>query len=1124
MSTAEQKRAKPDRLAERDPQVYHPLDRLRAIVRRYVVIEGILSAILFVAMWFTLGLLLDYGLFKVSGWDWVQDGSRAIRALALSLALILFALLLVSRIVTRLTKEFSYASLALVLERRFPKILGDRLITAVEMADVEKMGKFGYSKEMLRATIAEARERVAKVPVSQVFNWKRLWVMGFLAVALVLATVAFSYASYAAATKTADLYRFGWKFAHVTGIFLERNVLLQNTPWPRRAHIDLVAFPESGELTVGRDAPPPKITARAYRWVVADPHQPSGWRPMEWDDVKPDLVGRSVPELPKSLAVAEKPLTVDTVERLAYESDEAASPELATVRDAIKQSMSADGSHGYEELQEVFRSLQAKADQPSMGRRLRRLDVPGEVTYKFYGRKSAGNGTLAPQQNNEFAGEIGGLKEDVEFVVRGADFTTLAKKIRLIPPPTLKRLGREQSEPAYLHHAPPQGEGYAALKGRLQKVSGRDLSLTGDATVFPVPAGTELTLTAEAYTADDGSLSDNDRIATAHAKPITGRFPGMVYDAEGKPTETLVPLKVLDNGEKFVIDFKNNPPDPADPRKNTDFRLMDSVKFELVWTNRYNITARRVITIQVIQDQPPTVEVAVDVIRKVGNVYLVTPKARIPFNPDSYIKDDHGLSKVEYTFSYYAEDSDIVRAYRVKYALRSALDLPLPGTFPSAFMPRIHADNFRLLDKADDRLTSSVFVSEFNNQMNLVRRDTRAQWEAALTVPKAEDAPAQAVRKVELKDPTRDYFDLKELHDLGLISLTPKRIEDAQPIFRMDLNVQATDNFVDNPEGPRVARNIEPIRLRIVPESDLLSEIAKEEEQLGLRLDEAIAKLQAARRKYEFVSSNNGRKDEVPEQVDAVKVRALDALGDVEKARDIVQSVVREMRRLHRECEINRVNDAALEGARKRPERLNQLLSEDPNAPATFPKAQGHMNQVQNALNGGKWAPLVSVSDAQEALYRLEDLLTIIRKEIGEVTTKDKLKADLQKIKGEQSRIRKQILDWQQTIQEEFNKEYPTFGEVGVLSFSKGETKQISQTIRWNQYKKDDIVVKLAVYDGANNLVADALVVPAELTLDFEKHQFRFAYELKALNKEGNFRIRMTPAVGPAKEIQVIVK
>jgi hypothetical protein len=1151
MATVQQTRAKLTQHAERDPQVYHPLDRLRGIIRRYVVIEGLLSAVLFLALWFTLGLVLDYGVFKVSGWDWVRDGAWWVRLVALIIALSLFASILIFRIVRRLTTEFSYPALALVLERKFPGVLGDRLITAVEMADVDAMGKFGYSTDMIRATIAEARERVAKVPVSEVFNWKRLWVMGFLALGLLLGTLVFSFASHAIATKSVDPYRFGWKFAHVSGIFAERNVALMNTPWPRRAHIELVGFPASGELTVGRDAPPPRITARAYRWVIADRNSPDGWRPLVWSDLTQDFVGRRVPPLPpvvQAMTSQEGDPTADSVERLAYETEGEVTPDVAAVRAVIKQQMNyrieEDASnpgqkqtvetHDYEELQEVFKALLEKADKPSMGRKLRRLDVPNEVTFKYTGAKTAGNGTLTAQQGNEFAGEIGGLKEDVAFVVRGADYESSPRKIRLIPPPTLKRLGREQAEPAYLHHTSPAGEGYDALEGRLQKVAAKDLSLTGERTIMVVPAGTELTLIGEAYTADDGSLSDNDRVVSAFVTPVSGRFPGTVYDAEGRPTQTAVPVEVLDDGAKFRITFNETLKLPrrrasspgllgsgttlalAAVKKHTDFRLTENVDFKLTFVNKFNVSATRSILIQVLQDQAPQVEVAPDVIRKSGNFYLVTPKARIPFNIDSFVKDDHGLSKVEYTFQYWAEDSDVVRLIRAKYALRSLLDTPLPGGGPTAFLPRMHAENFRSLDKTDDRLSSSVLVSEFAAQDKLLTRITRNEFEARLPLPKAEDELAQAVKKVELKNPDRDYFDLKELHDLGLLKIAAKA-EDVQPIYRMDVNLQATDNNVDADGGPKVTRNAEPMRLRIISEGDLLLEVSKEEDVLASRLDEALLKLAAAKKKYEFVRSNNGYKEETAEQVDAVKVRAADAMQDVEKARDIVQTVGREFHRLTRECQINRVIQATTDRYQAYANGYDQILSEDQRLPVTFPKTQAFLIAVQNSLNSGRWAQLAAVSDAENSIHALERALQELRARHGQAGSLDKLKADVRALREKQARIGNEILEWQRRDEEDKKAKTPAFGDVGAITLVKGETKRVSQTIRWRQYPKDDVTVRFEVSDPS-------ITVPKDMQLTFEKHQFRFEYDIKAGNKEGTFKITLKPEEGAPVEFQVIVK
>ena len=54
----------------------------------------------------------------------------------------------VVKVILRLVREFRDSALALVLERRFPRQLGDRLITAVEMADPHLAKKYGYSQQM----------------------------------------------------------------------------------------------------------------------------------------------------------------------------------------------------------------------------------------------------------------------------------------------------------------------------------------------------------------------------------------------------------------------------------------------------------------------------------------------------------------------------------------------------------------------------------------------------------------------------------------------------------------------------------------------------------------------------------------------------------------------------------------------------------------------------------------------------------------------------------------------------------------------------------------------------------------------------------------------------------------
>ena len=59
--------------------------------------------------------------------------------------------------------------------------------------------------------------------------------------------------------------------------------------------------------------------------------------------------------------------------------------------------------------------------------------------------------------------------------------------------------------------------------------------------------------------------------------------------------------------------------------------------------------------IDMTEDAAPSVEAVTEVIRKVGKDYWVTPRARIPFNPESNLRDDNGLSKVAYDVRLRAE-------------------------------------------------------------------------------------------------------------------------------------------------------------------------------------------------------------------------------------------------------------------------------------------------------------------------------------------------------------------------------------------------------------------------------------------------------------------------------------
>ncbi|HEY8504025.1 MAG TPA: hypothetical protein VIL46_05545, partial [Gemmataceae bacterium] len=258
-----------------DERVRHPLERLRSIIRRYVLLEGLALVGLFLVLWFWVGLALDYGVFRATGLDWVQEVPWAARAAVLGLVVAALLTLVTFRVLTRLFRDFSHRSLALVLERRFPRALGDRLITAVELADLDRAEQLGYSREMIRKTVEDAKARVDRIPLGDVFNWRRLAGKGLLLGAVLfggLGVVLVGGVLYSALAAK-PLAGFARQSRDVAVIWVERNLLLHNTPWPRDTYLEFLDFPGE-ERRIGRDGASPRIRVAAWKWVIADEGTP----------------------------------------------------------------------------------------------------------------------------------------------------------------------------------------------------------------------------------------------------------------------------------------------------------------------------------------------------------------------------------------------------------------------------------------------------------------------------------------------------------------------------------------------------------------------------------------------------------------------------------------------------------------------------------------------------------------------------------------------------------------------------------------------------------------------------------------------------------------------------------
>src|SRR4051794_13025171 len=95
---------------EAPARVRHPLDAVRRTIRRYVLLESSALLLLCAALWFWIGLAIDFGLFWTTAYDWVLEldfidpsgqGSRVIRLAVFAVIAGFLLYLLVSRLVIR---------------------------------------------------------------------------------------------------------------------------------------------------------------------------------------------------------------------------------------------------------------------------------------------------------------------------------------------------------------------------------------------------------------------------------------------------------------------------------------------------------------------------------------------------------------------------------------------------------------------------------------------------------------------------------------------------------------------------------------------------------------------------------------------------------------------------------------------------------------------------------------------------------------------------------------------------------------------------------------------------------------------------------------------------------------
>jgi hypothetical protein len=1035
-------------------RVRHPLQKLRGYIRTYVTLEGLSIFLLYLVLWFWIGLLLDYGVFKLFAYDWVQEmprmvGDDSFRVVRVTMLVVLLSGLLAVvavKVILRLLREFRESALALVLERRFPEQLGDRLITAVEMADPRLAEKYGHSQEMLDQTIRDAADRVDRVPVTEVFNWKRLARYGLALAGLTFGLVLLAGTAYCFLADE-DVEKFAYRSRDVAGIWAERNLLLKDTLWPRSAHLEVIRFKGSkkdkNEMRIGDNNPSAELWVRAVRWVIADAEAADGWRPLRWKDLKevlgnepkidlpgewggwtvdiddldpsvpayavpeswhgktvrqvreeldkvreePELLGVKVPR-PRTVRELLTPEQFQAMERSLFHwrnwTVDRIALQLGDDYRAVSAAMRADHEAARKEFDKVFDELDALVDSGAFEREVRKLDVPSSAVVSTYGEANKGRKTFSKREDNKYQVRLG-LTESVRFVVQAEDYFTPEKKITLVPRPRVRQLLTNRWEPAYI---------YYRMRGRPGDLEPQ-LALRGQKQRFadvPVSvADKEVFIELPVHSHIELGCETTDPLKE---KP---RIEAGKKDAEAG-------YSVREVLERTPVAFGTA--GGAEDRRHFTARFNDvrhTLDFFFRFTNEDNVEGECHVIIEPKPDRHPDVSVSLveNIFRKAPNTefYMVTPYARVPFKGN--IVDDRGLARVEWAFK-----AEVVKQEATQDKILTGLTAqqftpggasPLAGPAYLAWLgKRLRASRGQKKDVPVETVLLRRFVDAIARA-----QDTEVSPEQ-LAQKKNGKPPAQPLlAQIDLRG-EEDGFDFQE----NLSRLETPGDPAFQTRYLVELWVLATDTNVETEDKkPAVSESKQRFTFLVVGENELLAAIFREEEDLRADLEKIFSSLQAARTKLDTQVLPDLESEKLEADARGLKATRADEVKrvirmngkDIGGVRSAFTRILLEMKHnnIRRKTDIGRVEDHICEP-------LRQMMDK---SRGEFRLAEDAVENLQNILEQNGKGRQESGRDAKEKVDRLIARLRAVLDSMQNIIDKDAL---VRMLVEEQERQRKQ--------------------------------------------------------------------------------------------------------------------
>jgi hypothetical protein len=379
------------------------------------------------------------------------------------------------------------------------------------------------------------------------------------------------------------------------------------------------------------------------------------------------------------------------------------------------------------------------------------------------------------------------------------------------------------------------------------------------------------------------------------------------------------------------------------------------------------------------------------------------------------------------------------------------------------------------------------------------------------------NAPSQLYKSLKLTETKIDGFDL----DAYIPTLFEKDKEKIQPRYKVELFVVAADTNVELTDKTgkilptKTTKNLDPIRLQIISEADLLVEIGKDEEMQRVRMGDILKKASDAERKLiaessrmNGVSRDNGNLTATDvNQIKNSQVLVTDLIQDVAKARDLLTTLRSEYEKLFRELEYNRVNKEAKKKYADPEERnpgyldlLKQIFEK------SLPAAETALNNFASPLGSTQRPADQTIIDAKgKYSIFMKDLDELARK-IGEGDDITKQRAILKKIIDDEQGSGVAIKSALDIIR--LAARMPSFNVPKAVQVQAGKTAKIKVAMRLNQFEGTEAYVALDIPATSEIKGPKDFVIKVGAS-DLDETVYEF--EITGGSKPGLYSLRLLP-------------